>query len=102
MLDEMARSRLPPPLFEAKPHSFKVVLRNALQPQPPRWPADLNGRQVKALAFLEEHDRITNRDYQGLCPEVTSETLRLDLVDLVRRSILLRIGDKRGSYYILK
>jgi ATP-dependent DNA helicase RecG len=33
---------------------------------------------------------------------VTPETLRLDLVDLVERGILLKIGSKKGTHYILK
>jgi ATP-dependent DNA helicase RecG len=33
---------------------------------------------------------------------VGPETLRLDLADMVARSILLKIGDKRGTRYILK
>jgi ATP-dependent DNA helicase RecG len=33
---------------------------------------------------------------------VSPETLRLDLVDLVERGILLKVGRKRGTYYILK
>jgi ATP-dependent DNA helicase RecG len=37
-----------------------------------------------------------------LCPGVSAETLRLDLVDLVDRGVLMRIGAKKGTYYILK
>jgi ATP-dependent DNA helicase RecG len=33
---------------------------------------------------------------------VSAETLRLDLVDLTDKGILLKIGDKKGTYYILK
>lgn len=63
---------------------------------------ELNPRQEKAIGFLASHRRITNRDYQTLCPEVHSETLRRDLADLVENDILLKIGDKRATYYILK
>ncbi|NOX62393.1 MAG: transcriptional regulator [Chloroflexi bacterium] len=62
----------------------------------------LNPRQEKALTFLQEHRRITNRDYQKLCPEASPETLRRDFADLVDRGILLKIGEKRATYYILK
>jgi len=48
------------------------------------------------------HRHITSRDYQTLCPEVHPETLRRDLADLVRKDILLKVGDKRAAYYILK
>jgi ATP-dependent DNA helicase RecG len=63
---------------------------------------ELNPRQEKCLAFLLAHRRITNRDYQSLCPEVHPETLRRDLVDLVHQDVLLKVGDKRATYYILK
>ena len=33
---------------------------------------------------------------------VGAETLRLDLSDLVNKGVLLKIGDKRGTRYILK
>jgi ATP-dependent DNA helicase RecG len=44
----------------------------------------------------------TNREYRQLCPDVSPETLRLDLADLVDRGVLLKIGSKKGTYYILK
>jgi ATP-dependent DNA helicase RecG len=62
----------------------------------------LNSRQELALGFLFKHRRITNSDYQGLCPDVHSETLRRDLSDLVGRGVLIKVGDKRATYYILK
>jgi ATP-dependent DNA helicase RecG len=39
---------------------------------------------------------------QELAPDVSAETLRRDLADMVERGLLLRVGDKRGAYYILK
>jgi ATP-dependent DNA helicase RecG len=33
---------------------------------------------------------------------VSAETLRIDLADLVNRGVLMRIGAKKGTYYILK
>ena len=62
----------------------------------------MNERQTKAIAYVTEHGSITNREYRALCPSVTSETLRLDLADLVDRGLLLKIGSKRGTHYILK
>jgi ATP-dependent DNA helicase RecG len=62
----------------------------------------LNSRQLDALAFVLEDGRITNRDLQELAPDVSPETLRRDLADLVERGILLKIGERKGTYYILK
>jgi ATP-dependent DNA helicase RecG len=62
----------------------------------------LSSRQEQALAFLLSRRRITSRDYQELCPDVHAETLRRDLADLVERGLLIKVGDKRATYYILK
>ncbi len=99
---------LPPPVFEEIAGSFRATLMAASQmlglaeqidlaAHP-----DLNPRQQAALSFLGMRRRITNRDLQELCPEVHAETLRRDLVDLVSRGILIKVGDKKATYYILK
>ncbi len=102
MIDEMIQAGHPAPRFEAKPFTFKVTLRNVRERAVSKWAEGLNERQIKALTYLQEHNRITNREYHNLCPGVTPETLRLDLADMVDKSILLRIGYKKGTYYILK
>lgn len=63
---------------------------------------DLNPRQQMVLAQLSKNKRISSHEYQALCPEVHSETLRRDLADLVTRGILIKVGDKKATYYILK
>jgi ATP-dependent DNA helicase RecG len=103
MIEEMLQYGHSAPNFEAKPYSFTVRLHNTLERTPVRnWPSNMNERQLQAMNFIEQQGRITNRDYRQLCPEVNPETLRLDLVDLVDKGLLLKIGDKKGTYYILK
>jgi ATP-dependent DNA helicase RecG len=103
MIDEMVRAGHPPPRFKDSPYSFTVTLLNVRERAPmPTWTRTMNERQAKALAYVQERERITNREYRELCPDVSAETLRLDLVDLVERGILLKIGAKKGTYYILK
>ncbi len=105
MIQDMVNAGHPPPQFRALEYAFTVVFENVHQRHPITPAAvdlTMNERQAKALAYIQQNDRITNRDYQALCPDVTAETLRLDLADLVERSVLLKIGEKRGTYYILK
>jgi ATP-dependent DNA helicase RecG len=103
MIDEMARAGHPNPDFKATPFSFTVTLYNRQERTPMfEWEDDMNERQLKALNYVQQYDRITNREYRELCPHVSGETVRLDLADLVSRGVLLKIGDKRGTYYILK
>ena len=103
MIEDMVNHGHPPPEFKARPHSFTVVLRNARERRvAPAWERSMNERQTRALAHVREHGSITNREYRQLCPDVSPETLRLDLTDLVDRGLLLKIGAKKGTYYILK
>lgn len=103
MIEEMTQFGQPPPRFKATPYSFTVILSNEqVRRASPVWEKAMNERQARALSYLQEQGRITNSDYQRICPNVTPETLRLDLVELVERGVILRIGVKRGTYYILK
>jgi ATP-dependent DNA helicase RecG len=107
---QMSNAQLPPPAFEETTAGFKVTLQGRAAAQAELVGADtrawlkqgLNERQIAALIHLTEHQRITNRDYRDLQPGVSDETVRRDLADLVERGLLLRIGDRRGTYYILR
>ena len=109
MFDEMARNGLPQPVFDASPHRVKVILRNKRDPMKMAAYArddeddhGLNERQIKALHYVQEEGSITNGQFRELCPYVGAESLRLDLSDMVEKGLLLRIGEKRGTRYILK
>jgi len=105
MIEEMVSAGHPIPAFQANEHSFTVTFQNTQTHHPlPKMPdgMTMNERQAKVLTYVQQKGRIRNREYQELCPDVTPETLRLDLVDLVERGILLKIGEKRGTYYIMK
>jgi ATP-dependent DNA helicase RecG len=104
MIEEMVQFGHPPPQFKATNYSFTVILSNNQtgKPAPPAWTNSMNERQARALAYVREHGSITNREYQRLSGDVSAETLRRDLSDLVLRGALLKIGSKKGTYYILK
>ncbi|MBI3942516.1 MAG: transcriptional regulator [Chloroflexi bacterium] len=109
MLSTMKARGLPEPKFEETANGFRVIISGQGSrllpgtPQHGRWTGQgLNERQQLALAHLQAHERITNSEYQDLCPGVSAETLRRDLSDLVDKNMLLRIGEKRATYYILK
>ncbi|MBK8135121.1 MAG: putative DNA binding domain-containing protein [Chloroflexi bacterium] len=116
---------LPEPLFSETDGGFKVTIYNALtspsavpvapvmvEPQKPQTVdllarhrgIPLNPRQESVLTYLSEphNTRITNSELQRLHPDVHPETIRRDLSDLVTKDILLKMGEKRGSYYVLR
>ncbi|NJN17639.1 MAG: DeoR family transcriptional regulator [Oscillochloris sp.] len=109
MLRQMAEAGLPAPSFRETAAGFLVTLQG--RPIAPledgldtrEWVRmGLNERQIAALIHLSEQRRITNRDLQELNPDVSAETIRRDLADLVERGMLLKVGEKRATYYILK
>jgi ATP-dependent DNA helicase RecG len=103
MIEDMVNAGHPAPEFRDAPYAFTVTLQNTrVRRAIPEWESNMNERQLQALSHIQKTGRITNRAYRQLCPDVSAETLRLDLADLVERGILLKIGAKRGTYYILK
>ncbi|HUN24578.1 MAG TPA: ATP-binding protein [Anaerolineales bacterium] len=103
MIEAMTNAGHAPPDFSARPHAFTVKLfNNRERKMVAKGFQSMNERQARALTFIREHGNITNSDYQALCPDVSPETLRLDFADLVKRGIILKVGAKRGTYYILK
>jgi len=115
MIEEMVAAGHPAPRFHATAYSFTVTLSNLRERRAApyltlptaegaiaKMRVKINERQARAIQYVREHGRITNKDFQALCPDVTPETLRLDLADLVEKGVLLRIGEKKGTYYILR
>jgi ATP-dependent DNA helicase RecG len=117
VVSAMEERRLPAPKFEEVAGTFRVTLYNSfkegqnlgsIRDQTPALELNLdpnlllNSRQESVLGFLRVHPRITNKDYQELCPDVHTETLRRDLADLVAQGVLMKIGENRATYYILK
>jgi ATP-dependent DNA helicase RecG len=108
----MRQKNMRPPLFEEVGGTFRVTLYSVMEMQVDSQDTlsllltynslDLNPRQQKALGYLALHKRITNSEYQEQCPDVHPETLRRDFADLVSRGVLIKVGDKRATYYIVK
>ncbi len=126
VIELMNQQAMRAPTFEETGGGFKVVLYNqALKgqeaaPQSDETPDNdltamrelmrdypdtpINPRQEQALKHLCEPQttRITNSELQRMFPDVHAETIRRDLADLVAKDILAKMGQKRGSYYVLK
>ncbi len=104
----MRQNGLRTPKFEELGGSFRATLfgqpfqSQSLPDLSPYKDLDLNPRQMQALDYLAQNPRITNSDYQELCPEVHPETLRRDFADLVKKGVLIKMGSKRATYYILR
>jgi ATP-dependent DNA helicase RecG len=105
----MQQHNLRHPKFDESAGCFRATLFGSFEEKLKTLPdlevyhsLDLNPRQQMALTYLAVHKRINSGSYQDLCQEVHTETLRRDLADMVKKGILIKIGDKRSTYYILK
>ena len=61
----------------------------------------LNDRQMKALAHAESNGGIDQRTFRRLCPNWSTEPLRIDLSRLVGMGLLAKVGRKRGTRYVV-
>ena len=62
---------------------------------------NLNERQIKAVDYLKYKKRISNKTYQEINKTSKNTSIR-DLNDMIEKKLLIRIGDGRSLYYILK
>lgn len=131
VIELMRQQSLRAPEFKETDGGFRAVLSNqpeavkkakvtppppAAKPEPIATPETveqllgdyreivLNPRQEAALIYLKQSgsSRITNSELQRLYPDVHAETIRRDLSDLVTKNLLVKMGEKRGSYYVLR
>ena len=61
----------------------------------------LNERQIKAVMYVKEKGKITNKEYQGVC-NISERTATRDLSNLVSLGLFMQIGvTGKGTEYIL-
>jgi len=99
VIEKCSAAGLPEPDFTQQGDQFTVTIwRDRLTPALMDR-LGLNERQRLALAFVRDHNRITNAEYQALAA-VTSKTAARDLDALVQMSLLARVGSRRGTHYV--
>jgi ATP-dependent DNA helicase RecG len=61
----------------------------------------LNERQIKAVIYVKEKGKITNKEYQEVC-NISERTATRDLSNLVSLGLFMQIGvTGKGTEYIL-
>lgn len=94
---------MPEPLIENVSGGISVTLfKNRIAKVIDPRHEELNERQLKAVEFVKEKGRITNKDYQNL-NNISREMATIDLRKLVQMGIFVSSGAKgAGAFYILK
>jgi ATP-dependent DNA helicase RecG len=108
MVASLRQANLEPPAFADRRSSFLVTFRNhtLMSPEAIRWlnqfaSLPLNDRQRIALAYLRQHERITNADYRRL-NRVEAAVAGQELRGLVDANLAEQDGVGRWTTYSLK
>ena len=101
IIDSLKLQGLPEPEFKEEMGGFSVRFYKDIYTEENLRKMGLNERQIKAVFYVKEKGKITNKEYQGI-NTVSNKTAYIELSDLVRREILVNIGSGRTLAYILK
>lgn len=91
---------LPEPSYELRQGSFVLTLWRDWLTEEVLASFGLNERQLQAVASVKTIGRIANAEYQKLTG-TSSKTAARDLDALVQKGVLVRIGEKKGTHYVL-
>jgi ATP-dependent DNA helicase RecG len=98
MIELCREAGLPEPNYELRAGSFVLTLWRDWLTAEVMAGFHLNERQLKGLACLRTEGRLTSGRYQELTG-ISRQTASRDLEDMVKRGILNRYGDRRGTFY---
>lgn len=101
MIRESREHALPEPGFLQQADEFATTVWRDWLTEAMLTGMGLNERQVRAVAYLRTHERLTNREYQKEM-RTARRTAALDLEHLVVAGVLAKVGTTgRGVYYRL-
>jgi ATP-dependent DNA helicase RecG len=100
MIEDLKSAGLPEPQFESH-FGFRVWFYKDIYTEEKLRELGLSERQIKAVMYVKERGRITNREYQELTG-VSRITATRDLSELIEKKVLKTIGTaKRNIHYVL-
>lgn len=104
-IDKMRRAcmkaGLPEPHFEEH-QGFRVIFRKDICTEEYLRNLGLKERQIKAVMYVKEKGKITNKEYQQLA-EVSRITASRELQNIVEKGIFQMLGKVgKGTKYVLK
>jgi ATP-dependent DNA helicase RecG len=100
MRNACAKAGIPEPQFEEY-QGFRVVFRKDVYTEEYLRDLGLNERQIKAVMYVKEKGKITNKEYREMTG-LSDEGARKDLNELIKKRILLSKGSGRNVHYVLK
>jgi ATP-dependent DNA helicase RecG len=94
------KAGIPEPKFEEH-QGFRVIFRKDIYTEEYLQKIGLNERQIKAVIYIKQKGRISNREYREMF-NIKNRMALIDLSGLCEKRILTRVGKTgRGTEYIL-
>jgi ATP-dependent DNA helicase RecG len=100
MRNACVKAGLPEPQFEEY-QGFRVIYRKDIYTEEYLRNLGLNERQIKAVMYVKEKGKITNKEYRKFTG-LSDEGARIDISMLVEKGILEPKGSGRTAHYVLK
>lgn len=101
IIRECKDAGLPEPDFKESERVLTITFKKSKLGDEELSGMDLNVRQIKAIEYIKEHGKITNKEYREL-NDVADETMRRDMKELLNEGIIIKHGKGRSIYYSLK
>lgn len=101
IIDLCKQHGLPSPKFKEVFGGFSVAFRKDVYTEEYLRNLELSERQIKAVMYVKEKGKITNREYRELTG-LSDEGARMDFAELVEKDVLQLKGSGRSAHYVLK
>jgi len=89
---------IPPPDFREVTGGFSIIFRKDIYTEEYLRTLGLNERQIKAVMYVKEKRKITNKEYQEI-NQASRQTASRELTELSDKRILRRVGKTGKSTY---
>jgi ATP-dependent DNA helicase RecG len=91
---------LPEPVFELVTGDLVVTFKKDIFTEDYLKTLGLSERQKKAIEYLKIKSKITTKEYMKINKFTSERTARNDIVDLVKKDILQKVGTTQATYYV--
>lgn len=97
ILQTMKEKGLKEPSFLISKEFFRIIFE--MTPQKINRKTVLTKRQVKAMAYIQSHEKISSEEYAKI-NKISIPTAIKDLNDLEKKKVLKKIGAYKGTHYV--
>jgi ATP-dependent DNA helicase RecG len=101
IINSCKEAELPEPEMKEEDGGFLVTIFKDILTQEQLKKLGLNERQIKAVLYVKENGKITNKEYRDM-NSISDEGARIDLNDLIEKNLFVSKGSGRSAHYILK